>query len=37
MNAFENGKGRELTADDVFYSWKRLADPDVGVRELVAL
>jgi ABC-type transport system substrate-binding protein len=22
-----NGKGREMTADDVIYSWKRLADP----------
>ncbi len=24
-----NGKGRELTAEDVIYSWKRLADPKV--------
>jgi ABC-type transport system substrate-binding protein len=24
---FEGGKGRELVTDDVFYSWKRLADP----------
>ncbi len=24
---FRGGKGRELVADDVFYSWKRLADP----------
>lgn len=25
--AFPGGRGREVTADDVFYSWKRLADP----------
>lgn len=25
--AFPNGKGRELTAQDFIYSWKRLADP----------
>lgn len=25
---FEGGKGRELKAADVFYSWKRLADPE---------
>lgn len=25
--AFPNGKGRELVASDVIYSWKRLADP----------
>jgi oligopeptide transport system substrate-binding protein len=25
---FPDGKGRELTVDDVFYSWKRLADPE---------
>jgi oligopeptide transport system substrate-binding protein len=25
---FPEGKGREMTADDVFYSWKRLADPE---------
>lgn len=25
---FPNGKGRELVTDDVFYSWKRLADPE---------
>lgn len=24
-----NGKGREMTAEDVIYSWKRLADPKV--------
>lgn len=24
---FPDGKGRELVTDDVFYSWKRLADP----------
>lgn len=24
---FPNGKGRELIASDVFYSWKRMADP----------
>lgn len=24
---FPDGKGRVLTADDVFYSWRRLADP----------
>jgi len=24
---FPGGKGRKLTTDDVFYSWKRLADP----------
>jgi ABC-type transport system substrate-binding protein len=24
---FPGGKGREIVADDVFYSWKRLADP----------
>ncbi len=27
---FANGTGREVTTDDVFYSWKRLADPQVG-------
>jgi len=26
---FEGGTGRELTTDDVFYSWKRLADSQV--------
>lgn len=25
--AFENGKGREVTADDVIYSFKRIGDP----------
>lgn len=25
--AFKDGKGRELTANDFIYSWKRLADP----------
>jgi len=25
--AFPNGKGRELVADDVIFSWKRIADP----------
>ncbi|MGE3107788.1 MAG: ABC transporter substrate-binding protein [Phycisphaerales bacterium] len=25
---FPGGKGRAITADDVFYSWKRLADPE---------
>lgn len=25
---FPGGKGRELVTDDVFYSWKRLADPE---------
>ena len=25
--AFPGGKGRELTAEDFIYSWKRLADP----------
>lgn len=25
--AFPNGKGREVTAEDFIYSWKRLADP----------
>ena len=25
--AFENGKGRELVAEDFIFSWKRLADP----------
>lgn len=25
--AFANGKGRELTTQDIIYSWKRLADP----------
>lgn len=25
---FEGGKGRELVAEDVFYSWKRMADED---------
>jgi oligopeptide transport system substrate-binding protein len=25
---FPNGKGRRLVTDDVFYSWKRLADPE---------
>jgi oligopeptide transport system substrate-binding protein len=25
---FPGGKGREVVADDVFYSWKRLADPE---------
>lgn len=25
---FEGGKGRELVTDDVFYSWKRMADQD---------
>lgn len=25
--AFKNGRGRELTAKDFIYSWKRLADP----------
>lgn len=25
---FPEGKGRELKVDDVFYSWKRLADPE---------
>ena len=25
---FPNGKGRELKTDDVFYSWKRMADND---------
>ena len=29
---FPRGKGRELIADDVLYSWKRLADPDVPTR-----
>ncbi|QYO64880.1 hypothetical protein JVX88_35910 [Leptolyngbya sp. 7M] len=24
---FPEGKGREMTAEDVFYSWRRLADP----------
>lgn len=25
---FANGEGREVVASDVFYSWKRIADPD---------
>ena len=25
---FPDGKGREIRSDDVFYSWKRLADPE---------
>jgi ABC-type transport system substrate-binding protein len=29
---FANGKGRELVAADVLYSWKRLADPDVSLK-----
>ncbi len=28
--AFKDGKGRELTAQDFIYSWKRLADPKSG-------
>ena len=29
---FPEGKGRELTSDDVFYSWKRLADPNLSTK-----
>lgn len=29
---FPNGQGREVVADDVFYSWKRLADPANGMK-----
>ncbi len=29
---FPGGKGRELVANDVFYSWKRLADDDVSTK-----
>ncbi len=29
---FPDGKGRELTTDDVFYSWKRLADARLSTR-----
>lgn len=29
---FEGGKGREMTAHDVVYSWKRIADKDIGTK-----
>ncbi|MEO2094600.1 MAG: ABC transporter substrate-binding protein [bacterium] len=29
---FENGKGRQMIARDVVYSWKRLADSGIGTR-----
>lgn len=29
---FEGGKGRQMTAEDVIYSWKRLADKDIGTK-----
>ena len=31
-DCFPDGKGRELVASDVFYSWKRLADDDVSTK-----
>jgi len=29
---FPGGRGREVVSDDVFYSWKRLADPQNGMK-----
>jgi oligopeptide transport system substrate-binding protein len=29
---FPDGKGREVTADDVIYSWKRIADKGIGTK-----
>ncbi|MFT7669936.1 MAG: oligopeptide transport system substrate-binding protein [Planctomycetota bacterium] len=29
---FTGGKGREMTAEDVVYSWKRIADKDIGTK-----
>lgn len=29
---FEGGKGREMTAHDVVYSWKRIADKNIGTK-----